>query len=67
MPAGCRYQEEKREIMDHILYWNSVALDANRRDFSNLPGTDKPNPEQGGPTLSSRALAIVHLAMYDAR
>lgn len=52
--------------MDHILYWNSVALEANRRDFSNVAGTDKPNPEQGGPTLSSRALAIVHLAMYDA-
>lgn len=52
--------------MDHILYWNSVALDANRRDFSNEPGKDKPSPEQGGPTLSSRALAIVHLAMYDA-
>ena len=52
--------------MDHILYWNSVALEANRRDFSNLPGTDKRAPEQDGPTLSSRALAIVHLAMYDA-
>ena len=52
--------------MDHILYWNQVALDANKRDFSNVPGTDKPSPEQGGPTLSSRALAIVHLAMYDA-
>jgi vanadium chloroperoxidase len=52
--------------MDHILYWNSVALEANRRDFSNVPGTNKPSPEQGGPTLSSRALAIVHLAMYDA-
>lgn len=52
--------------MDHILYWNAVALEANRRDFSNVPGTDKPSPEQGGPTLSSRALAIVHLAMYDA-
>ena len=52
--------------MDHILYWNNVALDANRRDFSNEPGKDKPSPEQGGPTLSSRALAIVHLAMYDA-
>jgi len=52
--------------MDHILYWNNVALEANRRDFSNVPGTDKPSPEQGGPTLSSRALAIVHLAMYDA-
>ncbi len=52
--------------MDHILYWNGVALEANRRDFSNVPGTNKPNPEQGGPTRSSRALAIVHLAMYDA-
>ncbi len=52
--------------MDHILYWNSVALEANRRDFSNLPGTNKPAAEQGGPTMSSRALAIVHLAMYDA-
>jgi hypothetical protein len=52
--------------MDHILYWNDVALEANRRDFSNVPGKTKPAPEQGGPTLSSRALAIVHLAMYDA-
>jgi Vanadium chloroperoxidase N-terminal domain/PAP2 superfamily len=52
--------------MDSILYWNAVALEANRRDFSNVPGTDRPSPEQGGPTLSSRALAIVHLAMYDA-
>jgi hypothetical protein len=60
--------------MDPILYWNNVALEANRRDFSDVPraGTDppgqvpKPAPEQGGPTLSSRALAIVHLAMYDA-
>lgn len=43
-----------------------MAFDANRRDFSNDPGTDKPAPEQGGPTLSSRGLAIVHLAMYDA-
>ena len=52
--------------MDSILYWNEVALEANKRDFSNVPGTEKPSPEQGGPTLSSRALAIIHLAMYDA-
>ena len=52
--------------MDHILYWNAVALEANRRDFSNVSGKDHSEPEQGGPTLSSRALAIVHLAMYDA-
>jgi Vanadium chloroperoxidase N-terminal domain/PAP2 superfamily len=52
--------------VDHILYWNNAALEANRRDFSNVAGTSKPAPEQGGPTLSSRALAIVHLGMYDA-
>lgn len=53
--------------MDHILYWNEVALEANRQDFTIVPpGEARPKPEQGGPTLSSRALAIVHLAMYDA-
>jgi hypothetical protein len=46
--------------MDLILYWNEVALEANRASHSN--GAN----EQTGPTLSSRALAIVHLAMYDA-
>ena len=53
--------------MDHILYWNAVALEANRLDVTDIPMfATKPMPEQGGPTLSSRALAIVHLAMYDA-
>jgi hypothetical protein len=46
--------------MDPILYWNDVALEANRVSHSNGKN------EQTGPTLSSRALAIVHLAMYDA-
>lgn len=45
---------------DIILYWNDVALEANRISFTNG------KMEQPGPTLSSRALAIVHLAMYDA-
>ena len=46
--------------MDPILYWNAVALEANRVSHTNG------KKEQTGPTLSSRALAIVHLAMYDA-
>ncbi len=46
--------------MDIILFWNEVALEANRISFTNR------KDEQPGPTLSSRALAIVHLAMYDA-
>jgi hypothetical protein len=45
---------------DPILYWNDVALEANRISHTNGKN------EQAGPTLSSRALAIVHLAMYDA-
>ncbi|HMU63956.1 MAG: hypothetical protein U1E82_11865 [Nitrosomonas sp.] len=46
--------------MDAILYWNDVSLEANRISHTNGKN------EQTGPTLSSRALAIVHLAMYDA-
>ncbi|MBC3783861.1 vanadium-dependent haloperoxidase [Spirosoma utsteinense] len=47
-------------MTDPILYWNAVALDANRISHTNE------KKEQTGPVLSSRALAIVHLAMYDA-
>ncbi|MGH9166094.1 MAG: vanadium-dependent haloperoxidase [Acidimicrobiales bacterium] len=46
--------------MDAILYWNDVALEANRVSHTNGKN------EQTGPPLSARALAIVHLAMYDA-
>ena len=50
----------KGQTMDPILFWNDAALEANRVSHTNGKG------EQTGPTLSSRALAIVHLAMYDA-
>ena len=46
---------------DAILAWNAVALDAVKNDHA-LGHT----PDQGGPTRDSRALAIVHAAMYDA-
>ena len=47
-------------MSDSILFWNAVALEADR-----IAHTDPDKREQNGPTLSSRALAIVHLAMYD--
>lgn len=47
-------------MSDSILFWNEVALEANRISHTNEPR------EQPGPALSSRALAIVHLAMHDA-
>src|SRR5215207_1648237 len=46
--------------MDPILFWNDIALEANRVSHTNGKG------EETGPTHSARALAIVHLAMYDA-
>lgn len=48
-------------MADSILTWNEVALEANR-----ISHTDADKREQNGPPLSARALAIVHLAMYDA-
>src|SRR2546429_2206126 len=46
--------------VDVILEWNAVMLQANAVDHSGSA------PEQGGPTLTGRAFAIVSVAMYDA-
>ena len=47
---------------DSILDWNAVALAAVAEDHSGSFG----KPDQGGPTRASRALAIIHVAMFDA-
>lgn len=49
-------------MQDPILFWNNVALEANRLDHTGAMEAE----HQRGPTLSSRALAIIHLAMHDA-
>src|SRR4051794_31629316 len=46
---------------DMVLQWNAVALDAVKNDYA-IGHT----PDQAGPTRAARALAIVHMAMYDA-
>ncbi|MGD9853765.1 MAG: chloroperoxidase [Planctomycetaceae bacterium] len=46
---------------DVIMEWNAVALEVNRISYSGEVVND-----QIGPTRSSRALAIVHAAMFDA-
>ena len=54
--------------MDSILFWNEVAIEVHRRDFAfekDAAGKEI-SPQQGGPTRTSRALAIVHISMYDA-
>ena len=47
--------------IDPILEWNAVALEVNRVSYSGGVIND-----QIGPTRSSRALAMVHAAMFDA-
>jgi hypothetical protein len=59
--SNLRVSQEKPAMADSILFWNAAALEADRVSHS-----DPDKREQNGPTLSSRALAIVHLAMYDA-
>jgi Vanadium chloroperoxidase N-terminal domain len=57
---------KERPMMDSILFWNQVSLDALKADFASPTPADSPSPQQPGPTYASRAMAIVHLAMHDA-
>lgn len=47
----------------NILMLNKLALDLVARDYSKIDGRD---PVNAGPTKTSRALAIIHLAARDA-
>ena len=48
--------------MNIILFWNNILLECSRRDFTR--GFN--NSQQPGPIRTSRAMAIVHLAIHDA-
>src|SRR5262249_41617850 len=54
---------EERSLMsaDMVVQWNAVALSAVRHDYDLGHVRD-----QGGPTMDSRALAIVSAAVFDA-
>ncbi|WP_342153098.1 hypothetical protein [Methylorubrum sp. SB2] len=52
-----------------IYFWNEVALELARRDYEPFVGSSGAPmimPEQAGPTRTSRALAMIHVAMYEA-
>lgn len=56
---------------DPILFWNAVALEVHRRDFTFNGAGDSFSagdfiPEQPGPTRVSRSFAMVHIAMHQA-
>ena len=48
-------------------HWNAIAIDASGLDHTPVaPGENRVFGEQLGPGRSSRAMAIVHIAMFDA-
>ncbi|HUK82094.1 MAG TPA: hypothetical protein VLZ12_05615, partial [Verrucomicrobiae bacterium] len=53
--------------LEHVLYWNKIAVDASGLDHTPpAPGENRVWAEQYGPCRASRAMAIVHIAMFDA-
>jgi hypothetical protein len=53
--------------MNKIRRWNHIAIDASGLDHTPVkPGEDRTALEQPGPGRSSRAMAIVHIAMFEA-
>ncbi|NHZ97588.1 vanadium-dependent haloperoxidase [Massilia sp. CCM 8734] len=54
-------------LMLAVRYWSEAALRANALDHTPPPpGSARPYHEQFGPARSSRALAIHHLALFEA-
>jgi hypothetical protein len=56
---GSRRRNDSRGQTSWVLRWNQIAIDASGADHAG-PG------EQLGPGRASRAMAIVHIAMFDA-
>src|SRR5256885_5901268 len=52
--------------VDPIRRWNQIAIDASGLDHTPVaPGEHRVFGEQLGPGRASRAMAIVHIAMFD--
>jgi hypothetical protein len=66
-PEGHTPPPTAGEATRQVFAWNAIALQANALDHTPPgPGELRVFGEQFGPPRSARALAIVHLAMFDA-
>ena len=55
------------DAKETLLRWNQIAIDASGLDHTPpQPGEDREWREQLGPGRASRAMAIVHIAIFDA-
>ena len=54
-------------LIHWVRHWNEVAINASGLDHTPVaPGENRVFGEQYGPTRASRAMAIVHIAIFDA-
>ena len=54
-------------VADWVHHWNEIAIDASGLDHTPVaPGEQRVFGEQLGPGRASRAMAIVHIAIFDA-
>lgn len=64
---GQESAEHRADPKSWLHYWNRVAIDASGLDHTPLaPGENRVYGEQLGPCRAARAMAIVHIAMFDA-
>jgi PAP2 superfamily len=57
----------ERSTIDFVRRWNEIAIDASGLDHTPVEsGEARVFGEQYGPTRASRAMAIVHIAIFDA-
>ncbi len=57
----------QRSTIDFVRRWNEIAIDASGLDHTPVAiGETRVFGEQFGPTRSSRAIAMVHIAIFDA-
>src|SRR6266403_3778892 len=56
-----------KNALDSVHRWNAIAISASGRDHTPVaPGELRTFGEQLGPTRASRAMAIVHIAIFDS-
>src|SRR5213080_4038976 len=65
VPASAN--KNPKAASDVVHRWNQIAIDATGLDHTPVaPGENRVFGEQLGPGRASRAMAIVHIAMFDA-
>src|SRR5256885_15794137 len=62
-----RINQSPKKALDSIHRWNQIAIDASGLDHTPVaPGEIRTFGEQLGPGRAARAMAIVHIAIFDS-